>query len=105
MAWCELAAWQWNHDRAWFAIDLALGIAGFVLVAWRRRCPVTVALVLNVVERRLRDRSAAPATLALVSLATRRQWREIIPVGLVEPRREHRPGLRSTPRPATIRGS
>jgi signal transduction histidine kinase len=80
-AWFELVEWQWNHDRAWFAIDLALGIAGLVLVAWRRRYPVTVALVLNLVSA-VSASMAGPATLALVSLATRRQLREIIPVGL-----------------------
>ena len=82
MAWWGLAEWQWNNNRAWFGIDLGLGIAGFVLVAWRRRFPVVVALVLNLLSA-VSGSIGGPATLALVSLATRRQWREIIPVGLV----------------------
>ncbi len=82
MAWWGLAEWQWDHDRAWFGIDLAVGVAGFVLVAWRRRFPVAVALVLNLLSA-VSGSIGGPATLALVSLATRRQWREIIPVGLV----------------------
>ena len=81
-AWFGLAAWQWQHDRAWFAIDLAMGAAGFVLVAWRRRFPVAIALILNLMSA-VSGSVAGPATLALVSLATRRQQREIIPVGLV----------------------
>lgn len=82
VAWFGLAEWQWKHDRAWFAIDLALGLTGFVVVAWRRRAPVTVALVLNLMSA-ASGAVSGPATLALVSLATRRQLREIIPVGLV----------------------
>ncbi len=82
VGWFELARWQWNHDRAWFAIDLALGLAGFVLVAWRRRAPVTVALILNLLSA-VSGALSGPSTLALVSLATRRQLREIVPVGLV----------------------
>jgi len=81
-AWFGLAAWQWQHHRAWFAIDLALGVAGFVLVGWRRRFPVTVALILNLASA-VSASVAGPATLALVSLATRRQLREVLPVGLV----------------------
>ena len=81
-AWFGLAGWQWQHDRGWFAIDFALGAAGFVLVAWRRRFPVAIALVLNLMSA-VSGSVAGPATLALVSLATRRQQREIIPVGLV----------------------
>ena len=81
MAWWGLAEWQWKHDRVWFGIDLALGVAGFVLVAWRRRFPVAVALILNLFSA-VSGSVGGPATLALVSLATRRQWREIIPVGL-----------------------
>ena len=53
-----------------------------MLVAWRRRFPVAVALVLNLLSA-VSGSIGGPATLALVSLATRRQWREIIPVGLV----------------------
>jgi signal transduction histidine kinase len=82
LAWWGLATWQWDNDRAWFAVDVALGISGFVLVAWRRRAPMAVALLLNLLSA-ISGSLAGPATLALASLATRRQWREIIPVGLV----------------------
>jgi signal transduction histidine kinase len=82
MAWFELARWQWENDRAWFAVDLTLGLAGFVLVAWRRRAPLAIALILNVLSA-VAGSLGGPATLALASLATRRRWREIIPVGLV----------------------
>ena len=81
-AWWGLAEWQWNNNRAWFGVDLALGIASFVLVAWRRRAPFAIALALNVMSA-VSGAVGGPATLALVSLATRRRWREIIPVGVV----------------------
>ena len=90
MAWAEMARWQWNHDRAWFALDLVLGLAGLVLVALRRRFPVAVATVLNGLSA-VSGSIAGPATLALVSLATRRQLREIIPVGLLSLGCEFRP--------------
>jgi signal transduction histidine kinase len=81
-AWWGLAEWQWNNNRAWFGIDLALGLAGFVLVAWRRRAPFSVAMALNLMSA-VSGSVGGPATLALVSLATRRRWREIIPAGVV----------------------
>ncbi|MGA9102409.1 MAG: two-component sensor histidine kinase, partial [Aeromicrobium sp.] len=71
-AWFGLAQWQWEHDRAWFFVDLAIGLGGFVLVAWRRRAPVSVALILNAVSV-VSGAVSGPATLALVSLATRRR--------------------------------
>jgi signal transduction histidine kinase len=82
MAWAGLAQWQWNHDRAWFALDLALGLSSLVLVYFRRRAPVAVAMIINLMSA-VAGSVGGPATLALVSLATRRQLREIIPVGLV----------------------
>ncbi len=82
MSWAEMARWQWNHDRAWLALDIVLGLASLVLVAFRRRFPVAVATVLNGLSA-VSGSIAGPATLALVSLATRRQLREIIPVGLL----------------------
>ena len=82
VAWTELARWQWENDRAWFAADLALGIGALVLVAWRRRWPLTIALVTNAATV-ISASAGGPATLALVSLATRRRWREIIPVSVL----------------------
>ena len=81
-AWFELAGWQWEHDRAWFGADLALGVGALILVAWRRRWPLTIALLTNAVTV-VSASAGGPATLALVSLATRRRWREIIPVSLL----------------------
>ncbi|MGH3474809.1 MAG: sensor histidine kinase [Aeromicrobium sp.] len=81
-AWFELARWQWENDRSWFFADLALGISALVLVAGRRRWPLTIALVTNAITV-VSASAGGPATLALVSLATRRRWREIIPVSVL----------------------
>ncbi len=81
-AWVEAAIWQWQHLRAWFWADLGVGIASLVLAHWRRRFPFTVALVTNVATIGSFS-SGGPATLTLFSLATRRRWREIVPITLV----------------------
>lgn len=82
LAWFELAQWQWQNDPAWFAADIAIGVICFVVVTRRRSHPVAVALFTNIVGV-VAGTSAGPAVLATVSVATRRRWREIIPVALV----------------------
>ncbi|MEO6604472.1 MAG: histidine kinase [Aeromicrobium sp.] len=82
LGWIELGIWQFDHDPAWLALDLALGFACLVLVVWRRRFPLQVALITGALSA-ISGFAAGAATLALVSLATRRRWREIIPAGLV----------------------
>ncbi len=82
LAWFEVVDWQWDNHRWWFWTDLGLGLLGYVLVAWRRAFPVQIALVVNALSFASWT-SAGPATLALVSMATRRRWREIIPIGLM----------------------
>lgn len=81
-AWTEAAMWQWDNERWWFWTDLGLGLVTYVLVAWRRSFPVPVAVIINAVSF-VSWSAAGPATLALVSLATRRRWREVIPVGIL----------------------
>lgn len=65
----------------WIALDLAFGIAAFVLVHFRRRWPVGVVLALSLMGL-VSVSSSGPAVLALVSVATRRRWSEVIPVGI-----------------------
>lgn len=81
LAWFEVAGWQWDNDRWWFWTDLALGVVGIALLPLRRRHPVLVAVVVNAFTF-VSWSAGGPATLALVSMATRRRWREIVPVGL-----------------------
>lgn len=82
LGWFELAAWQWKHDRSWFVLDLLVGLVCFAAVTQRRRWPLAVALLTNVLGA-VSGSASGPAILATVSVATRRRWREIIPVGVV----------------------
>lgn len=79
VAWFEAAQWQWQHARWWFWTDLALGLTGFAVLPWRRRHPLAVAAFTNALAFGSWSVSG-PATLALVSLSTRRRMREILPV-------------------------
>ncbi|MET1133331.1 MAG: histidine kinase [Aeromicrobium sp.] len=102
LAWSPLFVWQWQNARWWWWLDLLVGLACLLAVFWRRRYPVAVALVTNLASA-FATTAGGPATLALFSLATRRRWREILPVSaatllaalvfvMVDPTSE--PGLR-----------
>jgi signal transduction histidine kinase len=82
VAW--LPVWQHEADvsHAWWISDLAVGAAAYVLVFFRRRWPLTVALV-TAVAAGVSGFSSGPAVLAAASVATRRRWREIAIVGSV----------------------
>lgn len=62
-------------------LDLALGVVAFAVVHQRRRRPMVVAVglcLLSIVS----GTAAGPATLASVSVAARRQWLQVLVVGL-----------------------
>lgn len=82
VAWAPLVDYQWNNARWWFWLDLGLGVLTFVVIRWRRRYPVSVALGTNLLAC-FSMTSGGPATLALFSLSTRRRWGEILPVSAV----------------------
>ncbi|NYI76123.1 sensor histidine kinase [Nocardioides panzhihuensis] len=65
-----------------FGLDLGLGLISLVLVFWRRRWPVTITTIVTIASA-FSILAAGASALALVSLATRRRWREIIPVSLL----------------------
>jgi signal transduction histidine kinase len=74
---------QETGSKAWlFWVDLALGVPSFVLVLGRRRHPLAVALVLALCGA-VSASVSGPASLALVSLATRRNVPQLVGVGLV----------------------
>ena len=78
--WQTVAAVEWRDHRVFFAAEVLLGLAAFVLVYFRRRAPVRVALVIAAMSA-FSGVAAGPATLAAVSVATRRRWREVVLVG------------------------
>lgn len=66
------------HVIWWLTLDLALGVMCFVATWWRRTHPVLVCTLTNLAAMVSVSSSGAGA-LALVSLSTRRRWREIAP--------------------------
>ena len=82
IAWID-AIPQEKSIGTWFLVlDVALGLAAYVLVFYRRRRPVAVAIVLALMTT-VSGIAAGPALLALVSVATRRRGRETGIVGAV----------------------
>jgi signal transduction histidine kinase len=81
----EIAYYEWKHDSLWslwLLADFAGGVVAYVLVTFRRRWPFPIAVVLTLFG--LFSSSAAGAgALAAVSLATRRNLRQIIPIGIL----------------------
>jgi signal transduction histidine kinase len=65
-----------------FWLDLVLGVVCLVLVWWRRRWPMAIAVVV-VLLTPLTSLGAGASALATISLATRRNWRQIIVIGLL----------------------
>lgn len=61
----------------WLVLDLVIGLAGFVVVHWRRRWPMLVAVPLTLLMT-VTASLAGPAVLALMSVATRRRWGQIL---------------------------
>lgn len=82
LAWTPVIEYQAEQALWWLWLDVGLGVVSFVLMFWRRRFPVSVALVTNLVAS-FSMTSGGPATLTLFSLSTRRRWREILPVSVV----------------------
>ncbi|HET7736713.1 MAG TPA: histidine kinase [Nocardioidaceae bacterium] len=77
--WADIVGQQWEERRAFFWLDLGVGLVCFVLVWWRRRWPLGVA-VTTTLANMVSASAAGPATLALVSLSTHRKLSRIIPV-------------------------
>ncbi|WBQ08384.1 sensor histidine kinase [Kribbella sp. CA-293567] len=74
-------AGDWNL-RPFLVVDLLIGVVCLVLLRWRRRYPLAVALFVCGVGGIAAAASGA-VVIAAVSLATRRKWREIVPLAVV----------------------
>jgi signal transduction histidine kinase len=82
VVWLPSSDRQSEISEWWWALDLALGVPCFVLVFFRRRHPLAIAVVIGLVSA-VSGTAGGPATLAAVSLATRRRWREIALIGSI----------------------
>ncbi|GEP35371.1 two-component sensor histidine kinase [Nocardioides szechwanensis] len=82
MVWVAAAEAQIEQMPLLFYIDLLVGLAAYVLMFFRRRWPLAIALVTNVMGA-VSGTAQGPATLTSVSLATRRRWLHVIVVALV----------------------
>ncbi|WP_310964286.1 sensor histidine kinase [Nocardioides terrisoli] len=82
LVWSQVALREWRHDPVLLWIDLGLGAVSLSLAPYRRRWPMPVAL-LGAAFGVLSASCSGPATLAAVSLATRRDLPKIITVGVV----------------------
>jgi signal transduction histidine kinase len=79
--WQPVAGTEWSEHRTLFTTEVVLGAAAFVLVFFRRRAPVPIALAIAAMSA-LSGIAAGPATLAAVSVATRRVTWEVLAVGV-----------------------
>lgn len=66
----------------WLVLDVVVGLAGFVVVHWRRRWPMLVAVPLTLLMP-VTASIAGPAVLALMSVATRRRWGQILTLSVL----------------------
>jgi signal transduction histidine kinase len=66
---------------AWLGVEIALGVTALVLVYWRRRWPLPIALLTTALSGPS-GLAAGPAVLAAVSLATRRVYWQVAIVAL-----------------------
>lgn len=82
LVWGGIAGEQLRERPGFFIADLGVGLASFVLVFFRRRWPFPIAVLLQAFAA-ISMTSAGPATLALVSLSTRRRLGEITVAGVV----------------------
>ncbi len=71
-----------NVATIWLWVDIVAGVLGVVLIHFRRRFPKTVTTVVSLLTI-VSLSASGPLCIVLVSLATRRRWREVVPIGLL----------------------
>jgi signal transduction histidine kinase len=82
LVWSPVVDGQVDHRPILFWCDIVFGVACFVLVAYRRRWPLAIAVVTALLTP-LTSLGAGAILLAMVSLATRRRWWQIVVVAVI----------------------
>jgi signal transduction histidine kinase len=82
VVWVEVVDDQWNDERVLFWLDVVLGLTCYVLVWFRRRWPMPIAVVTTVLAA-FSGLGSGPATLAAVSLATHRVVWQVATLGVL----------------------
>jgi signal transduction histidine kinase len=80
--WGPIVQAEWQDHRGLFWLDVALGLCAYVLVFWRRRWPLAIAVVTGLLST-LSGLAAGPSVLAAVSVATRRRLWQLAIVAVV----------------------
>jgi signal transduction histidine kinase len=80
--WLPAADLEEETSELWWLADVLVGAGAYVVVFFRRRHPLAVAIALALVSS-VSGVAAGPAVLAAVSLATHRRWRQLAAVGLL----------------------
>ncbi|MFL6004292.1 MAG: sensor histidine kinase [Nocardioides sp.] len=81
IVWGTVAARQFEDYPILFWLDIGLAVPAYTLVFFRRRWPMTVALVTALLGT-FSGLAAGPATLAAASVATHRRWGQVVVVGV-----------------------
>lgn len=82
VVWAPVVESQVKDRPILFWLDLVVGILTFVLVWWRRRWPMPVAVIATLLTP-ISSLAGGAATLAVVSVATRRRWGELITLAVL----------------------
>ncbi|MSZ76737.1 MAG: histidine kinase [Actinobacteria bacterium] len=81
IVWLPVSQAQDDAAPAVVVLDLGLGLVAFVVVHFRRRWPMPVAVGLSLVGA-VSGSAAGPIVLASVSVATARRWGQLLVVGV-----------------------
>lgn len=82
LAWSQLIRAQLDQNPLLFAVDLTAGVIAYLLVFFRRRWPLPIAIAVTALGI-VSASAVGPAVLVAVSVATRRRIGQIVAVGIL----------------------